>query len=194
MIRKLFARLLLLLVLSELLLVLASWLFVATQTDGVRTLLSSEGIRWGLGQFTVMMLKPQLIWLMLIAMAGGCLWHSCIFRPTHISFRRQFALRLAASVFVMQIFIVVLLIGTPQAVLLSATGALWPSPFSRALVPLASFIVINTSVCYGLLSRTFTSVSDICDSLKWGLSQAAPLFILYFLVVMIYESYCYVFS
>lgn len=194
MIKKLFTRLLLLLVLSEILLVLISWLLSATQTDGVRSLLSSEGIRWGLGQFSSMMLKPQLIWLLLIAMAGGCMWHSCIFRPSHVSFRRQFALRLAVSVFAFQIFIVVLLIAIPQAVLLSATGTLWPSPFSRALVPLAAFITINTSVCYGFLSQTFASMSDVFDSLKWGLTKSASLLLLYFPVVLIYESYRYVFT
>ena len=191
--KKLFARLLLLLVLSELLLVLISWLLSATQTEGVRTLLSSEGVRWLLGQFTVFLLKPQLIWLLLLSMAFGCLWQSCLFRPSQTSFRRQFALRLSAVVFVVQTASIALLIATPQAVLLSATGTLWPSPFSRALVPLAAIITINTSICYGLLSRTFTSVADIYESQKWGLSKAAPLMILYLIVVTLYESFRFVF-
>ena len=191
--KKLFVRLLLLLLVSELLLVLTSWLLSATQTEGVRTILSSEGLRWLMGQFTVMLLKPQLIWLLLLAMTGGCLWQSSIFRPAQTSFRRQFALRLSAVVFIAQIVGFLLLIAMPQAVLLSATGALWPSPFSRALVPLAALIIINTSICYGLLSRTFTSAVDIYDSIKWGLSKAAPLLILYLFVVLIYESCRFVF-
>ena len=88
---------------------------------------------------------------------------------------------------------VALLIAMPQAVLLSATGTFWPSPFSRALVPLAAIITINTSICYGLLSRTFTSVADIYESQKWGLSKAAPLMILYLIVVTLYESFRFVF-
>jgi aminobenzoyl-glutamate transport protein len=191
--KKLFPRLLFLLILSELLLVLISWLLSATQTEGVRTLLSSEGVRWLLGQFTVFLLKPQLIWLLLLSMAFGCLWQSCLFRPSQTSFRRQFALRLSAVVFVVQTASIALLIATPQAVLLSATGTLWPSPFSRALVPLAAIITINTSICYGLLSRTFTSVADIYESQKWGLSKAAPLMILYLIVVTLYESFRFVF-
>jgi aminobenzoyl-glutamate transport protein len=191
--KKLFPRLLFLLILSELLLVLISWLLSATQTEGVRTLLSSEGVRWFLGQFTVFLLKPQLIWLLLLSMAFGCLWQSCLFRPSQTSFRRQFALRLSAVVFVVQTASIALLIATPQAVLLSATGTLWPSPFSRALVPLAAIITINTSICYGLLSRTFTSVADIYESQKWGLSKAAPLMILYLIVVTLYESFRFVF-
>lgn len=191
--KKLFVRLLLLLLVLELLLVLISWLLSATQTEGIRTILSSEGLRWLMGQFTVMLLKPQLIWLLLLAMAGGCLWQSCIFRLAQTSFRRQFALRLSAVVFIVQVIGVLLLIAMPQAVLLSATGAFWPSPFSRALVPLAALIIINTSICYGLLSRTFTSAVAIYDSIKWGLSKAAPLIILYLFVVLIYESCRFVF-
>ena len=192
--KRLFGRFLLVLLLSELLLVLLSWLLSATQTDGVRTLLSSEGIRWFIGQFTQMLLKPQLIWLLLIAMAGGCVWHSCLFRPSQASFHRKFALRLSAVIFALQILVVVLLVSTPQAVLLSATGSLWPSPFSRALVPLAALITINTSVCYGLLSRTFTSVTDIYESIRYGLSQSLPFLVLYFFLVIIYESRCYIFA
>jgi len=90
--------------------------------------------------------------------------------------------------------VVVLLVSTPQAVLLSATGSLWPSPFSRALVPLAALITINTSVCYGLLSRTFTSVTDIYESIRYGLSQSLPFLVLYFFLVIIYESLCYIFA
>ena len=66
---KLIARLVLLLLVAEFLLVLLSWLLSATLTDGVHTLLSSEGIRWLLGRFTVILLKPQLIWLLLLSMA-----------------------------------------------------------------------------------------------------------------------------
>jgi len=128
-----------------------------------------------------------------LSMAFGCLWQSCLFRPSQTSFRRQFALRLSAVVFVVQTASIALLIATPQAVLLSATGTLWPSPFSRALVPLAAIITINTSICYGLLSRTFTSVADIYESQKWGLSKAAPLMILYLIVVTLYESFRFVF-
>ncbi len=190
--KRLFGRLMLVLLISEVLLVLLSWLLSATQTDGVRTLLSSEGIRWFIGQFTQMLLKPQLIWLLLIAMAAGCVWQSCLFRSSQASFHRKLALRISVVIFALQIIVVVLLISTPQAVLLSAMGSLWPSPFSRAIVPLSAIITINTSICYGLLSRTFTSVVDIYESIRWGLSQSLPLLFLYFFVVIIYETACYI--
>lgn len=190
---KLIARLVLLLLIAELLLVFLSWLLSATLTDGVHPLLSSEGIRWFMGQFTVMLLKPQLIWLLLLSMAGGCVWKSCIFRPSQPSFRRQFALRASLIVAVVVLIVVASLVMMPQAVLLSSTGLLWPSPFSRALVPIISAAAVFTSMTYGLLSRTFQSLSDIYESFLWGLQQSVPLLILYLFVVMCYESCRYVF-
>ena len=45
------------LVCAELLLMLLSWSLVATQTEGVRSLLSSEGLRWFFGQYTEVILR-----------------------------------------------------------------------------------------------------------------------------------------
>ena len=190
---RIIARLVLLLLIAEFLLFFLSWLLSATLTDSVHPLLSSEGIRWFLGQFCVLLLRPQLIWLILLSMTGGCVWCSGIFRPSQLSFRRQSALRVSFVVLVMLIMIVALLVMMPQAVLLSSTGRLWPSPFSRALVPILSALAIITSMCYGLLSRTFTSLFDVYDSFRIGLQQMVPFLILYLFVVMFYESCLYVF-
>lgn len=187
------ARLVLVLLIAQLLLVFLSWLLSATLTDAVHPLLSSEGIRWFFGQFSVMLLKPQLIWLILLSMACGCVWHSGIFHPSKQSFHRQSALRVSFIVLIMLITIIALLVMMPQAVLLSSTGLLWPSPFSRAFVPILATLAIITSMCYGLLSRTFTSLFDVYDSFRIGLQQAVPLLILYLFVVMFYESCLYVF-
>lgn len=190
---RLIARLMILLLVAQLLLLLLSWLLSAMMTEGVRPLLSSEGIRWLFSQFTAMMLRPQLVWLILLSMAVGCLWQSGIVRPSLTSFRRSFALRVAAAVLLLLVAVVALLIVPPHAILLSSTGSVWPSPFSRALVPILSAVVIVTSSCYGILTRDFLSSTDVLKSMKWGLSQAAPLLTLYFLLVLFYESLCYVF-
>ena len=107
-VNRIIARLVLLLLIAQLLLVFLSWLLSATLTDAVHPLLSSEGIRWFLGQFSVMLLKPQLIWLILLSMAGGCVWRSGIFRPSQLSFRRQSALRVSFIVLILLITIVAL--------------------------------------------------------------------------------------
>lgn len=190
---KIVARLVFLLIVVELLLVLLSWLLSATQTEGVRSLLSSEGIRFMFSQFTNMLLKPQLIWLILLAMAGGCVWQSGVLRSSQVAFRRRFALRVSLSVLVVMLLGIASLVFMPHAVLLSSTGRIWPSPFSRALVPMASGVAVVASSCYGLLSRTFTSLNDIFSSLNWGIQQASPLIILCLLLLQFYGACCYVF-
>ena len=55
----------LLLVVAELLLVLLSWLLSAMMTEGVRSMLSSEGIRWFFGSFSEVVQTPLLVWLLL---------------------------------------------------------------------------------------------------------------------------------
>ena len=73
---KIEGRLVLLLMVAELLLFILSWLLSATRMEGVRSLLSSEGIRWFFGYFTQMVASPLLVWLLLGLCAYGCLQRS----------------------------------------------------------------------------------------------------------------------
>ena len=193
LLKRLFAGIVSMLVVAELLLVLVSWLLSATIAENVRSLLSSEGMRWFVGNFVSMLSTPWLVWLLLLAMAGGCVWQSgalSVF-SAHVpsrNYRQRIALRVALAFLILYIAVVLLLTVVPHAVLLSATGGLLPSPFSRALVPIAAFGLLLVSVTYGWLSGRFTSVADILASLSFGIGRAAPLFVLYVLVVQFYES------
>ena len=60
------SRLILSLGILQLLLVILSWLLSAMRVEGVRSLLSGEGIRWFIGGFTGMLLQPLLAWLLLL--------------------------------------------------------------------------------------------------------------------------------
>ena len=113
------------LVLAQLLLMLGSWLWsAALPLSGVRSMLSGEGIRWFLGHFAEIVASPVLVWLLLLAMAYGAVVRS---RGVSVVF------------LVIYVGIVLLLTVVPHAVLLSASGLLWPSPFSASLVPLVAF-------------------------------------------------------
>ena len=90
---------------AELLLILLSWYLAATQTEGVRSLLSSEGIRWFFGQYTAVLLRPELIWLLLASMAGGTLWRSDIMGRGDQNLRRTYALRISMVVFVILLIV-----------------------------------------------------------------------------------------
>ena len=195
--KKLIGYLAVALLLSLVVLVLVSWLLSATQGEGVRSLLSSEGIRFFFGGFVDMLRKPLLIWLLLLSMAWGCL-RQCgllqLFSAPLPPNRRHQTFILLSVMIVVYVGIVFLLTVTPQAVLLSATGQLWPSPFSHALVPIVAFVIILLSVAYGLLSRHFLSVADVCQSLIQGIASAAPLLLLYVLAMQLFGALRFVFG
>ncbi len=195
--KRLLAHLVLALVLAEVFLVLASWLLSATMAGNVRSLLSSEGVRWFFGGFTTMLASPWLVWLVLLAIAGGCLWQSGIVSIrlplSSLHYRQRVALRTALILMLIYIAAILALTLVPHAVLLSATGRLFPSPFSRAFVPIVSFGVLLVSVAYGWASGSFRSIASIVSAMSSGIAAAAPLFILYVVFVQFYESLRFVF-
>ena len=173
---------------GELLLVLGSWILsAALPMSGIRSMLSGEGIRFFLGHFADLLATPLLVWLLLLAMAYGVVLRSGIFSGTR-SFRTSRA-RLTALLFAVAYLAVVLLMTlVPHAVLLSASGTLWPSPFSASLVPLIAFGLAMVAAVYGIVAGTITSLADIYDSFVDGLRRAAALLPICLLLVLICES------
>ena len=173
---------------GELLLVLGSWILsAALPMSGIRSMLSGEGIRFFLGHFADLLATPLLVWLLLLAMAYGVVLRSGIFSGSR-SFRTSRA-RLIALLFAMAYLAVVLLMTlVPHAVLLSASGTLWPSPFSASLVPLIAFGLAMVAAVYGIVAGTITSLADIYDSFVDGLRRAAALLPICLLLVLICES------
>ena len=192
-IKRIATRSVLLLVVAELILVLASWLLSATMTEGVRSLLSDVGIRWFLGSFTTFIATPWLVRLLLLAMTAGCGWKSGIFRHTQMGYRERMGYRLVVIILLFYTAAVAALAVAPHAVLLSATGQLFPSPFSRALLPIAAFGGILLSAAYGWAAGRFSTFSEIVDSLSFGISKAALIIVLYLVAILFYESLRFVF-
>ena len=179
------------LVVAESLLVLVSWVLSATLTGSVRSLLSSEGIRWFLGSFVSMLSRPELVWLLLLSMACGSLWRST---PCRADYRQRLAFRVVVVVVVLYLAVILALTAIPHAILLSATGCLFPSAFSRAIVPLLSFGIVIASQTFGLMAGRFQRFSDALYSLSYGIAESAPLFVLYMLFVQFLDSLIFVFS
>lgn len=183
------------LIAAQIALVLASWLLSATSAGSVRSLLSAEGVRWFCGSFSAMLASPLLACLLLLSMAWGCAVGSGLTRiaagPSRG--RQRMALRLALVVALLWLVVLALLAFMPRAVLLSATGHLWPSPFSRALVPLLALGVILMAAAYGRTTRAFQSFADIVRSLVDGVARCAPLLVLYVFIIQFSESLRYVF-
>ena len=91
------------------------------------------------------------------------------------------------------VVIVLLMTVSPHAVLLSASGLLWPSPFSASLVPITAFGIFLAAIFYGVVAGTFQTLSDVYESLVYGLRQCAPLLPVYILFMQLYESFRFVF-
>ena len=188
----------LMLLMAELLLFILSWLLSATRMEGVRSLLSSEGIRWFFGSFTEMVASPLLVWLLLGLIAYGCLKRSGLLNITQskfsISYRQRVALRVSLVFLVIYVVMIALLTLTPHAILLSATGSLFPSAFSRSLIPILAFGICLVSLTYGLVSGHLSSLGDILGALSSGIADGAPVIILYLLFIQFYESLRFVFG
>lgn len=200
--KRLYSYLVVGLAVAELLLVLLSWLLSATMTEGVRSMLSGEGVRWFFGSFVSVLSSQWLVWLLLLSMSGGCLWKSGlldVFRSgvsqplRSFSYRQRVALRSAVVTGTLYVVVVMALTVVPHAVLLSATGQLFPSAFSRALVPIVAFGVSLVSAVYGLMSGRFGTLYDVVSSLSYGITKTAPLFVLYVVVIQFLTSLRFVF-
>lgn len=178
---------------AELLLVILSWLLSATRLDGVRSLISSEGIRWFVGEFTYTLASPLLVWLLLVLVALGCLQRSGLMSRGR-GYRDRVALRVSLSFIIIYVVIICLLTLMPHAILLSITGSLFPSAFSRALVPIICFGVGVLSISFGMVSGRLHTLTDILDALTFGLQQGAPLIILYIMFFQFYASLLFVFG
>ncbi|MBR3655848.1 MAG: ABC transporter substrate-binding protein [Prevotella sp.] len=178
---------------AELLLVILSWLLSATRLEGVRSLISSEGIRWFVGEFTYTLASPLLVWLLLVLVALGCLQRSGLMSRGR-GYRDRVALRVSLSFMIIYVVIICLLTLMPHAILLSVTGSLFPSAFSRALVPIICFGVGVLSISFGMVSGRLHTLTDILDALTFGLQQGAPLIILYIMFFQFYASLLFVFG
>lgn len=185
------------LIVAELLLVILSWLLSATRMDGVRSLLSSKGIRWFFGSFTDMVASPLLVWLLLGLCAWGAVRNSGILNTLHSSlftYRDKVALRVSLVFLVIYVVMIALLTLMPHAILLSATGSLFPSAFSRSLVPIMAFGICLVSVTFGLVSGRLRGLDDILSTLSSGIAQGANIIIIYLLFIQFYESLRFVFG
>jgi aminobenzoyl-glutamate transport protein len=185
---------------AQLLLMLISWLYsAAVPVSNVHSLLSSEGLRWMLGHFAETMASPLLVWLLLVAMAYGCLVKSGLpisvksYTSENRGYRERRALNITCLLLVVCVAIILSLSIVPHAIMLSATGKLWPSPFSASLVPIIAFCLILLSSVYGMISGKFDTIRDVYDSLLYGLRCAAPWLLFYILIGQLIASLHFMF-
>ena len=186
------------LLVSECVLVIVSWLLSAARIEGVRSMLSSEGIRWFFGGFSHIISNQLLAWLLLALIAGGSLQQSGVLQhfsfKGEVPFRNRLALRVASAFLVLYVLVISMLTLMPHAILLSFSGHLFPSAFSRGLVPIVCFGVTLFSVVYGIISGNKQKGEDVLDILSYGLRQGSYLIIIYIFAIQFYASLRFVFG
>jgi len=203
----------LVLLVSQLALILLSWLVTAAFPElPMRSVLSSEGIRWFFGSFVSNQLSPLLIYFIMAVMAVGACVRSRLYdalRETlsntrsslttssnhqhKVHYREKVGLRIALVEFIVYVIIMVLLTAIPHAILLSVTGQLFPSSFSSSFIPSLSLIIIIMSLTYGVASGTIDSVAKMHKILVGGLEVGSRLVPTYVVGIQLYMSIRYVF-
>jgi aminobenzoyl-glutamate transport protein len=178
---------------------LVSWLITAASPEtSVRSLLSNEGIRWFFGTFTSNVASAPLTWIVVAAMAYGALRQSgmisTLAKPKPRTYRQAFALRIVLAELLLFAIIIVVVAFIPHAALLSVTGELFPSSFSRALIPIVAFTVTILSVVYGLLSAHFLSWQQVFEGMTDGIRQTLPLWVVYLFAAQLIQSLIYAFA
>ncbi|MBR5729006.1 MAG: ABC transporter substrate-binding protein [Prevotella sp.] len=180
----------------QLLVVLVSWLIPAAMPDvAMRSLLSSEGLRWFFGRFTSNLAHPLLVWFILlyvafIAYRQGGLQHALtsVIRGERLLLRQRTALWLVIAELVVILCVIIGLVFIPHAVLLSATGALFPSSFAASLVPLAAFTLFIVSVSYAAANGQLRHLSHPVNN------HVAHWLLIYILAMQLWQSILFVFS
>lgn len=180
---------------------LLSWIISAISPDlPVRSLLGGEGIRWFFGNYLKIIGSNGAASLILLLIAGGAVAQSRILHTigkwVHrepLTYRQKYALRASAFALLFFVAILIALTCSKEAVLLSASGNLFPSSFSKALVPIVSFILTFIAILFGMLSAQFQNIGDLFHALYVGLQYGASLLLLYVFVCQFVASAYYAF-
>lgn len=177
---------------AQVVLVLASWLITAAMPENfTHSLLSSEGIRWFFGRFADNLASHYLVWLLLASMAYGSIKNSGILRFSMEEYRQRVAIRLVLVELVLFVGVILALTVVPHAILLNSMGGLFPSSFSKSIVPYVCFAVIVMSLSFGVMSERLNGIVDVFDAMTEGIKVASPLFLLYVLAIQLYSSIAY---
>ncbi len=192
---KIMAYIALALVIAQVLLVLTSWLITAAMPEIFdHSLLSAEGIRWFFGRFQDNLASPLLVWLLLISIALGALQRSGLSRFDASEYRQRIAMRLVGIELIIFLAIIMALTLVPHAILLNVMGELYPSSFSMSIVPYVCFVVMFTSISFGMMSGKLKGIENVFGALTIGISRMSPLFVIYVLAMQFYYSLMFLFS
>lgn len=176
-------------------LMLLSWIVSSLYPEyNTKSMLTGEFVRWFCGYLVEFCATPCLVWIVLLAMSVGTLRASGLLslRKSPSALRRR-AIVAASVTLVLCLGVIACLTVVPHAILLSAVGELFPSPFSAAIVPMLAVTVYLISVVYGVTINRFQSLHDITSSLTDGIACVSPLIVIYVYAAITVNCFLYVF-
>lgn len=185
-------------------LLLISSLVLSSAGYEVNNILSSEGLRWSFLHIASNGLKEPLIYLLGFLITWGAYKRSGLnvalmrlltgrWRRRPLPFRQRRALWFALSLTLLFLFLMALLVLSPQGVLVSVTGRIIPSPFSRGLVPACMVAVVLISLTYGVIGNTLRTFHEVMQSVYCGLGEYAGWILVYLLGAESYACLMYIF-
>ena len=165
------------------LLVIGSWLVsILFPALEVRSMISGEGARWFLGTYSSFLASAPTSWMVIIGVTWGVMSESGMIRcvaDKHRKYRERLALYSAIVLFSLYVIAVALLSVVPHAVLLSADGNLFPSPFSRSIIPMSRFGLFLSSAIFGIISGNTPRPSDVVLAMLSGITSVAPILVIW---------------
>lgn len=180
-----------------------SWL-LSVIGEPVRNLLSTEGIRWVFSNASVNFLIEEFSYCLQGVLMLGALKASGLNRAlgalvrwpggTVITYRQRRALIFSGIVALIYICVVLLLILLPHAILLSATGRIYPSPFTEGLVSAMTIGIMLVALIYGTMSNTLRTFFDVTHIMYAGLEYYGIWIIAAIMLAEFYAALQYVFG
>ena len=177
--------------------IIGAWIVSAVFPEyQIRSVLGNDGIRWLLGHFTDNLCTPLLVWIVLLALAFGCMERSGLLSDlskaftdrgyTNFGFRSRIGMVIVAVELFVVIFVMALLSVVPHAVLLSVDGTLFPSSFSDSLVSVLSLTLVLCATTYGITTNRFRSVKSWGESLACGVGRCSMIIAVYLAAAELY--------
>lgn len=185
------------------LLVGLSWL-LSVVGEPVRNLLSPEGIRWIFSNASISFLNEEFSYCLQFVLIAGAFrasgltralgsllhWPGCV----SATYRQRRALVFCGVGALVYVGILFLLVFLPHAVLLSATGYLFPSPFSEGLVWATTTGGMMIALVYGTMSNTLRTFQEVIHIFYAGLEYYAVWVVVALLAAEFYAALNYVFG
>ena len=117
---------------------------------------------------------------------------SAMAKKQSFSMQQKFAFRIMLIEFVLFVAGVIFISAMPHAILLSVTGALFPSSFSSGLVPMICFELFVLSMIYGIVGGEVNTLEKFWNCIISGANFLPAVCFLYILIVQLFYSTCYV--